>query len=56
MARGEIGTGSVELVGLVCQITPLSFGNLLVSLLIVLFYFSLHFKKLNNVYLQYEVR
>ena len=53
---GQVGTRSVGLAGSLCQITPLSFGNLLVNCLAVLSYFCLHFKKLNNAYLQEEVR
>ena len=39
----------------VCQIPPLSFGNLFFNILAVLSYFSLHFKKLNDACLQEEV-
>jgi hypothetical protein len=53
---GQVGTRSVGLAGSLCQITSLSFGNLLVNFLAVLSYFCLHFKKLNNAYLQEEVR
>jgi hypothetical protein len=54
--NGQVGTRSVGLAGSLCQIIPLSFGNLLVNFLAVVSYFCLHFKKLNNAYLQEEVR
>jgi len=55
VARGQIGTSNVRLVGSVCQLVPLSISNWLVNFSSV-WYFSLHFKKLNNAYLQEEVR
>ena len=50
VARGQVGTRSVGLVGSKSQLIPLSFDNLLVNFL-PLWYFYLHFK-LTNAYLQ----
>ena len=56
VARGPVDTRSVRLVDPVCQLTPLSVGNLLANSFYQSDTFYLHFKKLNNAYLQKEAR
>jgi hypothetical protein len=55
LAKGQVRTCNVVLVGSVCQLTSLSVSNLQVTFLPV-WSFYLYFKEPNNAYLQEEVR